>query len=449
MPTPDVLVLGAGAAGLSAAIDLTRAGLKVEILEARDRIGGRILTKHDDNTNHPIDLGAEFVHGLSPEIWLSLQQNKIHVTEVTGDLWCSINDKLQPCNFFAQAEKILSTMDDHSPDESFLGFLTRRFPGQEHEAAKQWATGYVSGFNAADPGKVSVHWLVHNSLAEEQIEGNRAFRIAGGYETLVNIFEEELSSHRVQIHLNTRVTAIKWNPGSIQIKTDRVGAALQARPSERSSALFTARCALITVPLGVLQANSIRFNPEFPASKKTAMQKLAMGKVIRVTLSFREPFWQNILPPGENRSLSNLSFLFSHDDLFPTWWTQMPVPIAIITGWAPARSAETLAGKPKHQIIDKAVTTLSRLLHREKSKVQSQLAAAYFRDWDSDPFSRGAYSYAKTGGEGCQGTLAAPLENTLFFAGEATDTEGHNGTVHGAIATGKRAAAEIITTLNK
>src|SRR5207248_4656769 len=130
--------------------------------------------------------------------------NKIQTTEVAGDLWCSVDPKLQPSNFFAQAEKILSAMDDHSPDESFLDFLTRRFPGHEHEPAKQWATGYVSGFNAADPGEVSVHWLVHNSRAEEQIEGDRAFRIAGGYQTLLDIFERELEALRVTIHRNTR-----------------------------------------------------------------------------------------------------------------------------------------------------------------------------------------------------------------------------------------------------
>ncbi len=466
--SPDVLILGAGAAGLSAAIDLARAGLRVEVLEARNRIGGRMFTQHDPTLNHPIELGAEFVHGLPPEIWLPLQQNNVQATEVAGDLWCSINDKLQPCNFFAQAEKILSAMDDRSPDESFLDFLARRFPGCEHEDAKQWATGYVTGFNAADPAQVSVYWLVHNNRAEEQIEGDRAFRIADGYQTLINIFEKELNTLPVRIHLNTAVSEIKWNSASVQIKTDRAGAGVYARPAEHRSASsranarqpgrgrpgldksFTAPRALITLPLGVLQAapDSIRFDPELPIEKKTALQKLAMGKVVRVTLCFRERFWQDIRPAGESRSLANLSFLFSHDKLFPTWWTQMPLHLPIITGWAPASSAESLAGMSagmnKHQVIDRALESLSRLLRLEKSYVHSQLAAAYLHDWDSDPFSLGAYSYAKAGGEGCQQTLAAPLDNTLFFAGEATDTAGHNGTLHGAIASGKRAAAEIL-----
>jgi len=463
MPTPDVLILGAGAAGLSAALNLARAGLHVEILEARDRIGGRIFTQHDANTNHPIELGAEFVHGLPPEIWLPLQQNKIQTTEVAGDLWCSISNKLEPCNFFSQADKILSAMDDRSPDESFLDFVARRFPGHEHEEAKQWATGYVTGFNAADPAQVSVHWLIHNSRAEEQIEGDRAFRIARGYQTLIDIFQKELNALRVPIHLNTIVSEIQRNSRSVEIKTDCVGAALQPRPAEQSSATsrakarqpgrgrpglhrsFTAPRALITLPLGVLQAapDSIRFDPELPTEKKAAMKKLAMGKVVRVTLCFRERFWQGIHPAGES-SLENLSFLFSHDKVFPTWWTQTPLHLPILTGWAPASSAESLSGMSKDQIIDKALASLSGLLYLENSHVQSQLNAAYFHDWDPDPFSLGAYSYAKAGGEGCQQTLSAPLDNTLFFAGEATDSAGHNGTVHGAIATGKRAAAEIL-----
>ena len=439
MPS-DVLIIGAGAAGLSAAIELSRAGLRVEILEARDRVGGRMFTRHDPTLNHPIELGAEFVHGLAPEIWEPVQKHKLNITEVDGDMWCSIDDKLQRCNFFAQADKILSAMDhdfadSNKPDESFLDFLARRFPGKDHEEAKQWATGYVSGFNAADPGLVSVRWLVDSRRADEKIEGERAFHIAGGYQSLIDIFLRELKDRNVEIRLNTIVTDVKWKTGALEI--------LANGPQPEIS--FFASRALVTLPLGVLQApNFVRFQPELPARKKAALEKLAMGKVVRVTLCFRERFWQDLHGTSDARTLADLSFLFSRDNFFPTWWTQMPERLPIITGWSAAKSAESLAGLSKDAVIDKAIQSLSSLLHVEKSTVRSQLRSAYFHDWDSDPFSQGAYSYIKVGGEGCQRTLGSPVSNTLFFAGEATDTSGHNGTVHGAIASGQRAAREIL-----
>jgi monoamine oxidase len=439
MPS-DIIIIGAGAAGLSAALELARAGLRVEIIEARDRIGGRMFTLNDPALNHSVELGAEFVHGLAPEIWLPVQQYNLKVTEVEGDLWCSIDRKLERCNFFAKADKILSGMDDDfgdkdKPDESFLDFLARRFPGKDHEEAKHWATGYVSGFNAADPGLVSTRWLVNSRQADEQIEGERAFHIKGGYTSLVDILLRELNDRKVEIRLNTISTGIKWRSGSVEI--------LVNGPQAETS--FVASRALVTLPLGVLQsAGFVRFEPELPREKSHALQKLAMGKVVRVALCFRERFWQDLHGTGDSRTLANLSFLFSRDNFFPTWWTQVPDTVPIITGWAAAKSAETLAGLSKQEVLDTAVQSLSSLLHLEKSVVQSQLASAYFHDWDSDPFSQGAYSYVKVGGEGCQRALGSPIANTLFFAGEATDISGHNGTVHGAIASGQRAAREIL-----
>lgn len=431
----DVLIIGAGAAGLSAAIELARAGIGVEMVEARDRIGGRMLTVMDPVLNRAIELGAEFVHGLAPEIWLPLQQHNIKVTEVDGDLWCALDGKLQECNFFRQADKILDAMDDEGPDEAFLDFLSRRFPGDDHADAKRWATGYVSGFNAADPGMVSVHWLVHSRDADAQIEGDRAFRIDGGYQRLTEIFRDELKRLGVPIHLDSVVRAIRWRRGGVEVETTRGD----------SGAIFTAGRVLITLPLGVLQApESIRFEPALPEAKQAALRKLAMGRVVRVTLCFRERFWEKLRGRNDSHSLRDLSFLFSRDDVFPTWWTQMPEPVPVITGWAPARSAESLAGVSEDGVIDHAVEALSRLLQIAKAQVQAQLRAAYYHDWDADPFSRGAYSYVKVGGEGCQGILGSPVEHTLFFAGEATDTSGHNGTVHGAIASGQRASREML-----
>lgn len=430
----DVLIIGAGISGLAAAIDLASSGVKVEILEARDRIGGRIWTEQDRELNRAIELGAEFVHGLAPEIWLPLQQHGLNVTELDGDMWCSENGKLQQCSFFAQADKILEEMNDEDPDESFLDFLACRFPGENHAEAKHWATGYVTGFNAADPGLVSVHWLVHSRDADERIQGDRAFRIQGGYQKFLEIFEKEVQRLKIPVHMNTTVRHVDWSAGSVQVRTF----------FHEKEISFSAPRVLITLPLGVLQSDSVRFQPSLPEEKLAALEKLAMGKIVRVTLCFRERFWKNMHGMPDSKSLADLSFLFSRDELFPTWWTEMPEALPIITGWSPARSAEKLAGLGKDAVVEKAVESLSALLQVSKSDVEKQLRESYFYDWDSDPFSLGAYSYVKAGGEGCQRTLGAPVVSTLFFAGEATDTTGHNGTVHGAIASGKRAAKEIL-----
>jgi monoamine oxidase len=280
-----------------------------------------------------------------------------------------------------------------------------------------------------------VRWLVDSREADELIEGERAFHIAGGYQSLVDIFLRKLHERKVDIRLNTIATGIRWKAGSVEV--------LANGPQPQTS--FFAPRVLVTLPLGVLQSvGFVRFEPELPQQKLEALEKLAMGKVVRVTLCFRERFWKDLHGTNESRSLADLSFLFSRDRFFPTWWTQMPEPVPIITGWSPAKSAESLAGMSHDAIVEKAIQSLSSLLRVEKTAIQVQLLTAYFHDWDSDPFAQGAYSYVKVGGEGSQRTLGWPISNTLFFAGEATDTSGHNGTVHGAIASGQRAAREIL-----
>ena len=121
----------------------------------------------------------------------------------------------------------------------------------------------------------------------------------------------------------------------------------------------------------------------------------------------------------------------------------MPEKLPMITGWAPFRSAELLSGKSPEFVVARCLETLRRLLGTAIGDLQQSLEGAYFHDWQSDPFSRGAYSYAKVGADGAQEELGRPLENTLFFAGEAADVSGHNGTVHGAIASGQRAATTL------
>jgi len=438
----DVVIIGAGAAGLTAAGELIQSGLSIIVLEARNRLGGRMFTVRDPVLNVPIELGAEFIHGLPPEIWQPLQTNHVATHEVEGENWCVRAGKLSTCDFFEDVNAILEQMDASLPDESFLRFLRRRLPESERTPHQrevlERAVGYVSGFNAADPDRVGIHWLVKGMEAEERIEGDRAFRAANGYHDLLEIMIRKLAAASIPIQTETVVSSLTWTRGQVELAAERLG----------QSCSFSARAALITVPLGVLKAPSgepgtIRFMPGLPAEKLGALEKIEMGHAARVVLRFGDRFWENIRAPQSTKTLSNLGFLFSQDGPFPTWWSAMPSRVPLLTAWAPFRSAEELAGASSARAGEKAVASLSRLLQRPQQELAGLVETSYFHDWQSDPFSCGAYSYGAVGWDGAAEALGAPVENTLFFAGEATDITGNNGTVHGAVASGKRAACEI------
>jgi monoamine oxidase len=260
----------------------------------------------------------------------------------------------------------------------------------------------------------------------------------------------------VEIRLNTIVDSIEWSSGRVAIQAHKNEAYGNELRKSSDALKFSASRVLVTLPLGVLQASvnsanesgAVRFNPALPASKLEAMQKLVMGKVIRIVLRFRHRFWDEISPPAQSsKTLSDMNFLFSDDEWFPTWWTTMPDKLPIITGWAPFDCAERLSGKSRSFVIDRALHTLGTLLHVKTLELAALLEGAYFHDWQSDSYSLGAYSYGAVGSDGAQQALGSPVENTLFFAGEATDITGHNGTVHGAVASGHRAAQDILNSL--
>ncbi len=439
MAEPDVLIIGAGVAGLAAAYVLGSAGLSVCILEARDRIGGRIFSAPGTD----IALGAEFIHGKPAEIWQPLQQAGVEIVEVTGDPWCLSGARLCPCDFFSQVDAILEQMDDSLPDESFLDFLERCCSKDANDAkaeeVKRRAIGYVTGFNAADPALVGVHWLVQIMRAEKAVDGERAFRPRGGYAELIELFRKRLAGYNVAISTGTVVEEVGWAPAAVEVTANRAEKSVELRAAR---VLVTLPLAVLKAPLG--QSGAVQFTPPLPQPKLDAVGRLEMGSVIRVTLRFRERFWEKISPPGKAKTLSDLGFLFSQDEWFPTWWTAMPERLPIITGWAPFRAAERLSGQDESFVIERSLQTLGRLLRVDWLKLERLLQNGYFHDWQNDPFSRGAYSYGKVGADGAQQALADPLENTLFFAGEATDVMGNNGTVHGAIASGYRAAKEIL-----
>ncbi len=433
----DVVIIGAGVAGLTAARLLAGAGLRVLILEARDRIGGRVWTIHSPD-GVPVELGAEFIHGCPRVIFDLVRSAKLDAREFNGPQWIETGGKLQRSgDFFSRIQSILDRMSSRGPDRSFAGFLDDYIAGDN--AAKLWGLEYVEGFHGALAERISVHSLVRGRKAEKEIEGSRSFQFVHGYESLLQVLKDALPPKLVSIRLNTVVNIVRWAKHDVRLQAQT--------PS--GTAEFSAPRAVVTLPLGVLQMpvdvpGAVRFEPALE-EKTSALLLLYMGQAIRISLLFSQRWWEQIAPIGEQAgALRDMSMVFSHQEWFPTWWTRV-TSAPVLTGWAASRRGERLSGKPSVFVKDRALEALTAIFDFPRPELESLLQSWFVHDWQSDPYARGSYSYVGIGGEGAQAELAESMADTLYFAGEATNTEGHHGTVHGAIATGERVAREILS----
>ena len=404
----DAIVVGAGVAGLTVTAELRRSGLNVICLEAQGRAGGRILTVHDPATSLPIELGAEFIHGWPPEIWSVIDAEKLPVSER------SIEAVYKDHGSDRSVDRVLDAVNRAAEkgDEPFAAFLAR---SDFSEDEKRWTTAYVEGYHAARADTIGIASLAKDLRAADEIDGDRTFSLEKGYDSLVNSLLQRAGEPP---RFDSIVEGVIWKPGAVSVKT-------------RQETL-RGRCAILTVPLGVLQAGAIVFDPE-PAETLAAARKLAVGPVSRVTLRLERAFWEH------EPDLRDKGFIFSQEPFFPTWWTPLPMHAPVITGWTGGTAAERLQGLVADIVVDCAILALERITNLRIGRPQ----AAYFHDWRADPFARGAYSYVPANALPAREKLAEPVENTLFFAGEATNLNGHGATVHGAIASGVRAAGQV------
>jgi monoamine oxidase len=181
----------------------------------------------------------------------------------------------------------------------------------------------------------------------------------------------------------------------------------------------------------------VRFIPALD-EKRPALEKLVSGPVLKLSLRFRKAFWEEL----DGGRYQDASFFHSAATAFPTFWTSLPLRAPLLTAWIGGPKAARLSSAPTSEIVRQALESLSAIFGR-RAHSQFELEAAYLHNWQADPFSRGAYSYIAVGGGQARDGLAAPLEETLFFAGEATDTHDEAATVTGALQTGDRAAREV------
>jgi monoamine oxidase len=426
MERADVVVVGAGAAGLAAADALQEAGFGVVVLEARGRTGGRILTHRDARVPVPIEMGAEFVHGEAPETTRLLREAGRAVLDLSGQNWERKGNRLQPAGeYWRQVDRVLSLVREEGSDLSLEDWLARKPGGRALAHGRTLARRFVQGFHAADPARVSLRSLA--AQGETPTESARsAGRVADGYDRLIQWLERRLRN----VRLGSPVAEISWEKG---------GAELEVRPEGAEPYRIAARAAVVTAPLGVLQAGSLRFRPELPPGTRRALGLLAMGPVVHMAFWFREAPWTLVDDP----ELSRLRFLHTDDDAINVWWTAYPVRVPLAVAWSGGPAAAALLAQGTGAVADHALGVLADSLGLTRRRVESRAEAFWTHDWSADPWSRGAYSYALVGGSGAARDLARPIAGTLFLAGEATDAEGRNGTVEGAVGSGLRAAGQV------
>jgi monoamine oxidase len=429
----DVAVIGAGAAGLSAAAELCTEGCSVALLEARDRFGGRIYTHTVSGFPYPIELGAEFIHGEAPVTQELLRAAGVIAVDATGERFMRRDRQLsQGHDDFRQVERLLRDAVSTSSDESVAQFL-QRCSGSFDSATIETVRSMVEGFDAADTHDASI-----KAIAEEwsgsSLEGQA--RPLGGYAALITHLVHRLDSSRVRVMLSTCVEAVDWGGSVVRLTARRSAGPLS----------LSARRAVVTVPVSLLKSQSaegegIHFDPELRA-KKDALQGIALGHVIKVVLQFRRAFWEEL----HHGQLKHAGFMHAPGASFPTLWTPLSLRLPLLTAWNGGPEAQRLSSMGEHEITRQALRSVAQFLELSEASVLDEFVAVHSYDWSADPWSRGAYCYLTVNGQKAPALLAQPLQDRLYFAGDATDTD-QRGTVEAALASGRRAAESVLRSM--
>jgi monoamine oxidase len=417
--TTETLIIGAGAAGLAAARELHDAGHAVTLIEARDRVGGRAWTSYD-LAAHPVELGAEFVHGENVVTWKYLQRygldanDQLTVINIRG--WN--NGRLVEHGEFLRSTPMQLVFNTRAAAQEAA-------PGSSlMDAARAWAAihnlsttdddwslwaSYARSNFAADPNAIGAA-----DFCEPTFEGDGQrimYRVVQGYSLLM-----ERLAEGIDVRLSSPVRRIEWSRDGVRATTD--------------AGAFDAQRAIVAVPLAILQARDIAFDPALPETKRRAIAALGAGANGKIILRFDEPFWPE-----------DLTYLFTGDDT-QLWWRpgrcrddEAPILTAFFGGPAVGNFRPLGEGAPTE--------ALRQLETYFGTKLGSRLREWRVVDWQADPWSKMSYSYLPRGGARMRAALSEPLDGVLFFAGEATNAV-RPSCVHGAIESGLAAACEIL-----
>ncbi len=408
MTDADVIVVGAGAAGLSAARTLVDAGKRVLVLEARDRIGGRVWT---DRTHGIIARGAEFIHGDTVSTWDIVRKEGIQ-TKFWGV------ESFDTYRKFARGGSIRSDSDElfyrfeaidkdmytyAGPDISVGAFLDTK---GDPEAAR-FKGRQIASINATDANKLSVLGLIAED--GEFVEGERDYFVLDGYDTVMHCL-----ARGVTIKLMSPVSRIEWGSGTCFVGDQSV----------------TAERIIVTVPLGVLKKRDITFTPELPQSFVDAVDRIGMGNTTKTVLWVAEelPYFM----------------LLATEGLVGDWW-QRPRELGqegtILMGFSGGTNADALTAMGREAAI---VSAKEEAASAFGSGILAKITLAEHYTWSDDVYAYGSYSYAAVGMGTAREDLRLSLDSKLYYGGEASSVGESPATVHGALEEGKRVAREIL-----
>ncbi len=418
LPTnPDVIVIGAGSAGLGAARRLMKEGVSVVVLEAANRVGGRAWTQ-SDSFGVPVDMGASWVSGADQNPYTKIaRKNGFHLVEHTHagtDLFRLDGSRATKQNYkdFAKdgkaVQKAISKAGKKGLDVPAADVIPSELPWAG--AAQTWLGPMDYGFEL-DQVSTMEDW---NGQSDQP-----SYFVREGLGTVV-----ATRAKGVPIKLNTAVTHVDWRGDGVRVETD--------------NGTIHAKACLITVSTGVLASGAIKFTPALPQAKMEAVHALPMGLLVKVPMMFDGAR----LGLGDNNWVTYQvpSAMPAKACYFIAW----PCGQDYLFGNIGGRLGWELSKENPAVTVDFAMEELVKLVGSDARK---HFIDGFRTDWANNPLTMGAYSATKPGHFGARNALAETVGDRLFFAGEATNQK-HPALVSGAFTSGKRAARQIAKALN-
>ena len=420
MSSVDVVVIGAGMAGLVALRELAKAGLRVVAFEARAQTGGRVASITPAGFPRALELGPEFVHGARPALLRLIEESGAGLEPADSAHYTKGARGFEPPGESPWPElgELFAAELTRSSDRSVEELLAASPLTRDQ---KERLAAFVEGFHAAALTRVSARSVARqmSTLDEPQ------YRLTRGYDHVRRFVEDAALAHGARLVVEAPVSRVEWQPGSA-----RVSAGFEQ---------LRARAVIVALPLAILNAEdgaeALRFEPELPQTRKK-LQSFAMGHAFRVTFQLNAPIW-------DVRTLGERAFLRAPSLPIHTFWAAGGARAPSVTAWCGGPRALALQAHGRDALLETVEGALAALVDRTPAELQRSIAGVHFEDFTHEPFIRGAYPYALVGND-----LESfePESNTLFFAGDFTDPS-ELGTVGASVESALHAADGVLRAL--